>query len=150
MKFYIQGKQKLEVNLTNRDFITEGGEGKIYGKDNYIYKFYSNPKKIISQDKIDELQCLKIWSGPRLGLNNILYPQALVLDKTYTPKGIVMDWAKNTVSLCKLFTNDFRKKSNILPKHILELINNMVHDIQFIHSKKCLVVDGSEINYLVR
>lgn len=141
MKFYIQNKQKSEINLTDRDFITEGGEGKIYGKDNTIFKFYFDVRKIICQAKIDELKTLEKF--------NISHPQFIVLNSRYTPVGIAMNWAKNTVSLCKLFTNDFRKRFNIAPKLILELVNNMVKDIQFIHDKKCLIVDGSEMNYLI-
>lgn len=141
MKVYIQNQSGQEINLTDRDYITEGGEGKIYGKDKFIYKLYSNPKKIIPTSKINELQLLN--------KSNILFPQSLILDKNKQPVGIVMLWIKNSVPICKLFTNDYRKRFNIKPQTILDLVNNMVNDIHYIHTKNCLIVDGNEMNYLV-
>ena len=138
MKYIIQGKGEIVVN--QNDFISEGGEGKIYGVGDQILKIYTDLKKMIPYAKIQELQSL---SRP-----NILFPKDIILLKNQVV-GFTMDYIKQTVALCKLFTNDFRNKNNIEPHTILKLVENMQETIVFIHDKGCLIVDGNEFNYLV-
>lgn len=138
MKYIIQGKGEIQVN--QNDFISEGGEGKIYGVGDQILKIYTDLKKMIPYAKIQELQSL---SRP-----NILFPKDIILLKNQVV-GFTMDYIKQTVALCKLFTNDFRNKNNIEPHTILKLVENMQETIVFIHDKGCLIVDGNEFNYLV-
>lgn len=142
MQVYIQDKTLNKTILSNRDFIGEGGEGKIYGKGELIYKIYFNSKKVIPQSKIDELK--------RIEKDNILVPKNIITDTNGLPIGITMKWIKNSLALCKLFTSDFRKRFNIQHKNVLKLIENMVKDINFIHKNKCLIVDGNEMNYLIK
>jgi len=141
MKILIQDKYNTTVNLTDRDYVTEGGEGKIYSKNGMIYKLYSDKTKIIPKAKIDELK--------QIDRTTILAPQNLVLDSKLTPIGITMKLVNNVEPICKLFSNEFKKRFNIDEKNILELIENLAKTIKFIHSKKCLIVDGNEMNYLV-
>jgi hypothetical protein len=141
LKVFIRDGKPNEANLTDKEFIAEGGEGKIYGKGNVIYKIYSEPRKMIPLSKIDELQ--------KLTQDNILNPKNVILDTNKQPIGFTMDWQKDTVALCKLFTNDFRNRFNIDNKVTSTLVERMVVDTSYIHKNGCLIVDGNEMNYLV-
>lgn len=138
MNLHIKGKG--DVVLNKKDFITKGGEGEIFGKGNDIYKIYIDPKKMIPNGKILELQNLK----PK----NVLKPIDTLFKKN-TPVGFSMDWAKNTSPVCKLFTNDFRSRNNITPDMAIELMVNIKELMSKIHSVKCLIVDVNELNILV-
>jgi len=129
-----------DITLTDRDFITEGGEGKIYGKAGVIYKIYHEPQKMIPLSKIEELACLN--------QDNLLRPQDVLYHGT-VPVGFTMRWIKDTVPLCKLFTNDFWSRFNVNAANIASLVERIAADIKYVHSKKCLIVDGNEMNYLV-
>jgi len=138
-QYYIKGKGA--VNISSNDFITKGGEGLIFGKGTKIYKIYTDSKKAIPEGKIRELQTLKH--------TNVLIPIESLLNKKNNAVGFTMEWKKNTIPLCKLFTNDFRKRNGIDKKQIVELVEKMQEVIHFVHTKKCLIVDGNELNYLV-
>ena len=141
MKYIIQNKNKEEVNLTDSNFICEGGEGRIYGKSATIYKIYFDQKKTLPKDKIKELEVL---DKP-----NILRPLEIVMNTNLVPIGFTMDWKKDILPMCKMFTNDFRNRFNVDPQTVAQLVDNMVKDIQFIHEKGCLIVDANEMNYMV-
>ena len=129
------------VELQDRHFIAEGGEGRVYGRDNLIYKIYFKPDKMIPLAKIDELSTL---DSP-----NIIRPLQVVFDKKNVAVGFTMKWEKDNVALCKLFTNDFWNRFNITPDLVVKLVKQIVYNIKYIHSKNCLIVDGNEMNYLV-
>lgn len=137
-KYFIQGKG--EINLNQNDFMAEGGEGKIFSKNKTVYKIYTDLSKMIPISKFQELSVLD--------LPNIIRPKDLILDKNKKMQGFTMDLVDG-VSLCKLFTNDFRDRNKITPQNIKKLVENMIETILFIHDKKCLLVDGNEMNYLV-
>lgn len=141
MKLIVLGPQKQDVTLTDKDFITEGGEGRIYGKGNTIYKLYTDPKKMIPLSKIQELQAIS--------RNNVLNPQAVLANEKGQPVGFTMPWIKDTVPLVKLFTNDFRNRFGIDQKLVTDLVLRIASDIRYIHSCDCLLVDGNEMNYLI-
>ena len=138
MKYFIQGKGQIDLN--QNDFITEGGEGKIFSKGKIIYKIYSDLTKMIPQSKIQELSVLD--------KDNIVIPKDLILNKNNQVQGFTMDSVEG-VPLCKLFTNDFRNRNGVQDSSIPKLVENMANTIMFIHDKKCLLVDGNEMNYLV-
>lgn len=139
MKVYIGGSKT--VNLTKNDFIAKGGEGEVYGKGTKIYKIYLKPKNMIPDGKILELQ--------KLNSKNILNPLDIILNKNKKSIGFTMNWIKDTVSLCQLFTNDFRKRNNISIKEIVELVKKIKEIVTFVHQKKCIIVDMNELNFLV-
>ena len=112
MKYSIRGKGS--VSLTQRDFVSQGGEGKVFGKNNLIYKIYDDPKKkMIPEGKIEELSTLD--------KSNILNPQDIIIDKSNRPVGFTMDWVKNSVALCKIFTNTFRGENDITEEGIIDI-----------------------------
>lgn len=140
MKVIIKGKNAVDLNDT-KDFIAEGGEGRIYEKNGVIFKIYFDQKKVIPYEKIVELSLLN--------LKNIVRPIDLLLNQKNDPVGFTMNFINNTSPLCKLFTNEFRNNNNITDEIIVKLVEKMQEVTCFIHDKGGLIVDGNEMNYLV-
>jgi len=138
MEYFVRGKNK--INLTQKDFVSKGGEGSIYRKGNIIYKIYTDSTKMISEAKIQELSLI---SSP-----NVIKPKDIILNKKNTSVGFTMDEAIGA-SLCKLFTKSFRDRNNIRNDCIIELVENIKKTINLIHKAKCLIVDGNEFNYII-
>ena len=129
-----------EINLTTKDFLTQGGEGKIYVKGSTVFKILDDPQKMIPLAKMDELQAIN--------LANIMVP----LDPIYSkqiPIGFTMRYLKSSFALCQLFTHSFKVRHNLSLGTILDLIKRMIETTKFIHSKQVLVVDYNEFNFLV-
>lgn len=132
------GKQ---IKLTDNDYVSEGGEGKIFIKNNLVYKIYHDSKNVISKTKLGEL------SFP--DKPNIIAPQGFVYNDKRLPLGYTMANASNTVPLPRLFTTSFRNRNSITPEMSISLVEKMIDTIQYIHEKKVLIVDGNEFNYLI-
>ncbi len=139
MKFFIKGKNK-PIELTNADFLAQGGEGKIYVKHDTVYKI-CEPGKMIPEGKFTELSVL---SDP-----HIIKPEHILVDSKNIDVGYSMKYLKDTYTLCQLFTKAFRLRNNIKPEAILDLVKQMQGTINHIHSHKILVVDMNEFNFLV-
>jgi len=131
---------KGKVKFTKNDFASSGGEAKVYKKGNICYKVFHTPKKMIPEGKIGELQTLD--------MPNIIKPLSILLNKNNTPIGFTSAWVDG-LPLCKVFVTGFRKRNGITDDHAVELVKNMCKTTHFIHSKKCVIVDGNEMNYLV-
>jgi len=129
------------ILLEERDFVAEGGEGRIYGQGDRIFKLYTDKSRTIPRAKLDELAVL---DHPA-----ILRPLDMLFEACGTPVGFTMQWQRNTVPLCKLFTNDFRNRNNLGNAETAELVGNMARIFELIHRKGCLVVDANEMNFLV-
>ena len=139
MKFSIKGKGDIAINST--DFVTQGGEAKLYRKNKLIYKIYHNPTEMIPDGKIFELQEIK---EP-----NVLIPKDIIYNDKGSRVGFTMDFIDRVIPLCKLFTNAFLNQNNVSQYTIIDLVKQMQATIHSIHSKKCIQVDGNELNYLV-
>ena len=141
MQYIVNGKK---VSISQKDYVTQGGEGKIFQKGRIAYKIYEDLDKMIPIGKIQELS--------ELNIPNIVSP----LDVIYTPKkeivGFTMNWlGDDNYALCKMFTNTFRDANGITNDHVVELVENIKRIIITpIHENKCLMVDGNEFNYLVK
>jgi len=141
MQYIVNGKK---VSISQKDYVTQGGEGKIFQKGRLAYKIYEDLDKMIPIGKIQELS--------ELNVPNIVSP----LDVIYTPKkeivGFTMNWlGDDNYALCKMFTNTFRDANGITNDHVVELVENIKRIIITpIHENKCLMVDGNEFNYLVK
>lgn len=141
MQVIVKGKK---LSLSQKDYVTQGGEGKIFQRGTVAYKIYEDLNKMIPVGKIDELS--------KLDVPNIVCPKEII----YSPKkeilGFTMDWlGDDNYALCKLFTNTFRDSNGITNDHIIELVENIKNIIIApIHEQNCLMVDGNEFNYLVR
>jgi serine/threonine protein kinase len=144
MLVYRAGSQRgtiKDIELKNSDFVSSGGEGKIYKKGRFGYKIYTDPKKIIPQNKVEEL--LKIKNP------NIITPIGLVCDSRGKPIGYEMNYVANTYPLCSFFTLAFKKRNNITQEMTLDLIMKIQKTIEFIHSQGVLIVDLNEMNFLI-
>lgn len=139
MKYFVNGKQ---VNLDQNNFVAKGGEGSIFQLGGVCYKIYEDPKMMIPEAKIKELQVFTI--------PNIIKPNEIIYNERNQIIGFTMNWLGNgMVALCKLFTNTFRDNNGVTNDHIIELVEKMKMVIAEIHKWNCLIVDGNELNYLV-
>ena len=139
MKVFEKGKG--QVSIGKNDYLTQGGEGKIFVKGKTAYKIYLDPKKMIPVAKIQELSVL---DSP-----NIIRPEHVLLDSKNNPIGYTMRYVKDTTSLCKIFTKTFKKKNNIKPSNVRDLVKNLYDGVQHVHSKQILIVDLNEMNFLL-
>lgn len=139
MEYYIRGKNK--ISLSQNDFIAKGGQAQIFGKGNIAYKVYIDSSSILPDGKMRELG--------NVDHPNIIIPKDTLLDKQNKRCGYTMKWIKNTVPLCKLFTNDFRSRNGIVNDLVINLVDNIRCMIVYLHRRKCLIVDGNEFNYIV-
>jgi len=139
MEVYVNGNA---VNLTQQNFVAKGGEGKIFQKGDLAYKIYEHLTKMIPPAKIAELQI----PDP-----NVIHPLDVIMNKKKQNIGFTMEWlGDDNIALCKFFTSKFQKDQGITNDHIIELVQNIKKTTETIHESKCLIVDGNELNYLVK
>lgn len=132
-----------KVNLSDNDYLAQGGQGVVYVKNNAVFKIYHDPKQLIPEDKISELQVLS-------GIPNVIIPSHAIIDyKTNQRIGFVMKFVKDTEFLCKLFVANFKKSNNITPHKIVDLVKSMQTTLIDIHKEGIIVGDYNEMNFLV-
>jgi hypothetical protein len=129
----------ITIDLTPKDFIAAGGEGKIFGKGKIAYKIYEDPAKMIPLQKIQELAVL---TDP-----NIIKPDSLIYQKKKVV-GYSMRLVEGSV-LCQLFTKAFKQRNNLSHDQILKLVEKLYDLITHIHHHNILLVDLNELNFLV-
>jgi hypothetical protein len=141
-EFYVNGKK---VILTDQDFVAKGGEKQIFRKGDIAYAIYDDLKKMIPVAKIGELS--------QLDHPGIVRPLDVITSKKNHPTGFTMPFLDEDedkiTPLPKLFTNTFRDKNGINNDTAIELVKNLKQVFAFVHGKKCLIVDGNEMNWLV-
>ena len=139
MNVYVNGKK---IVLSQKDYVTKGGEGSIYRKGSTGFKIYEELKKVIPLAKIGELNKL---TDP-----SIVRPKDPIYNDHKHLVGFTMDWLDgNIVALCKLFTNTFRNANSITPDMTTELVEQIKLKTHYVHQNGCLIVDGNELNYMV-
>lgn len=127
-------------NLTQKTFLSQGGEGKVHRIGKEAFKIYDDPKATIKQKKIDQLSVIK--------RPNITAPKELVF-KGKKPIGFIMPFVPNTVPICQLFAKSFVSRNNISPEQLTTLVRKIQESVSFIHSNNILIVDLNEVNILV-
>ena len=138
-KIIVLGK---EINLTDKHYKAQGGEGVIYVKDNAVFKIYHDPAKAIPLQKINELQVLS-------ELKNVVIPSSPIYDTTGKHIGHVMRYIDQTEYLCKLFVSTFKINNSIFQSDIVDIINNMQRTLVEIHKRGIIVGDYNEMNFLI-
>ncbi len=131
------------VRLTDQDFLSggQGGQGKVYVKNNLAYKIYTDKKYRGQLDKINELSVLdKAF---------ICKPLNIVENKRREGIGFVMDYVAGGIPLCKFFTSIYWQRQNIKIKDIMKIVEQIREGIEYIHGKNILLVDINEFNFLV-
>lgn len=139
-KVFIKGTNK-PIDLNASDFLTAGGEGKIYVKGNTVYKLCYNGSRHIPEGKLNELSVLSD--------HHIIKPEDVLVDNTNKNVGYSMRYVKDTYTLCQIFTKAFRTRNNIKHGTILDLVRQMQKTIHEIHNHNILIVDLNEFNFLV-
>jgi hypothetical protein len=139
MKVRVQGGS--EINLTQKDFLAQGGEGQIYVVGSTAYKVYADPSQVIPAGKIQELAEIK---DPR-----VVKPEKLLLDTKDKPVGFTSKFVHSDGALCQIFTRSFRDRHNLSSADVLELVKKLRGLVQNIHAAKVLVVDMNEMNFLL-
>jgi serine/threonine protein kinase len=130
----------LKIDLNNNNFISHGGEGSVYAKNNLAYKIYHNPNGMIPVGKIQELSVIKD--------DRVIKPQDIIY-KNNTPVGYTMRFVQDTHPLCKTFTKAFRNREKLDIPTIVNLIKGMKETVELIHGSNILIVDLNEMNFLV-
>ena len=138
MKYFIQNKG--EVSLTDKNFLAQGGEGSIYILGKTAYKIYTDPSKMISVGKIQELSVLN--NG------NIIKPLDVITNSRKHPVGYTMRYVDNTYSLMQIFPKIFRDRNKLSQNNVLDLVVKFQDLVKSVHDQNVLVVDLNEMNFL--
>lgn len=137
-KYTIKGEG--DITLNDRDFVASGGEKKVYRKGNKGFAIYDPPSKMIPVAKIQELSVLTD--------SRIIKPEkVLMLGKNIV--GHTMLFVNDTTPVIQLFTKAFRQRNKITPEMMIKLVKKLQELVSFVHSKKILIVDLNEMNWLV-
>src|SRR3972149_9618375 len=139
MKVYTQALGKID--LTKGNFLASGGEAAIYVKDNFAFKIYSDPAKMIPAGKIQELS--------EITDENIIKPKEIIFDTSNKPIGFTMRFVKDTYALCQAFTRTFREREGLDNDKMRELVKKLRQLVEHVHDKNILIVDLNELNFLV-
>lgn len=134
MYLFVKNK-KIRINEIDH-FLAEGGEGKLYKLGNVVYKIAAP----LTQTKWNELSIL---SDHRL-----VKPEDVIFDQNGKEIGYTMKFIPGE-SLCRLFTTSFKNRNGITPTDISAFVSNFKSLIEYIHSKKILVIDLNERNFLL-
>ena len=141
MAKYKLKKAGTSFELTQNEFVAQGGEGSIYILGDRVYKVCL-PGKMIPEQKFDELNAL---DHPK-----IIKPDDIILERN-KPVGYTMPAVPNKpMPLVQLLTKSFRQRENVTPDHMANLVRQKSEIIRHIHSHKgYLEVDGNECNAMV-
>lgn len=138
MPTYRLQRSSLNISLTEKEFIGEGGEGKVYAKNGMAYKIGG----VIPDGKIQEL--LQIVD------NYILVPEdSLILKNKTVGYSMRLAPVENCWAMPLTFTNTFWQREGMTTEKALEMVMFLRKKIEFIHSKKCLLVDLNPFNFLI-
>ncbi|RDJ35537.1 MAG: hypothetical protein DWQ19_12025 [Crenarchaeota archaeon] len=139
MKFKIKGVG--DINLSQKDFLADGGEGDVYAKGKTAYKIYKDFNKMLPYAKIQELSVL---DHP-----NIIRPREVLFDNKNRAVGYSMSLVDG-LPMCQLFTKTFCQRNNIEHEAKVDLVKKFRNLVQFVHQHDgILIVDLNELNFLV-
>jgi serine/threonine protein kinase len=141
MAIWLQSNPVKKVNLNHNDFAAEGGEGQVYLLNDHAIKIYKDPSKCLLKGKLDELATL---DHPQ-----IIRPLFLAADDKGKEIGYAMKRLNETISLCKLFTNDFRDRVGFNAQNATDLVKEIENVLKHIHKSGCLMVDVNDMNIMV-
>jgi len=130
------------LSLNKSDFVAQGGEASIYARDGVAFKIYHEPQSTIGSDKIVELQ--GIVSSVVIG------PRAQIRDECGTVVGYSMRHIVDCYTLCQLFPKAFRDRRSLSQETSHALVLQIRQGIEDVHRAGVLLVDGNEMNVLVR
>jgi len=129
------------MTLSKQEFLTQGGEGRIYVRDAFAYKIYADRTKALSTQKLYELQRIK---SP-----NIVTPTQPIYDIKGNIRGYQMPFVQNSKPLCRIFNLAYKKQHNITSSVLLKLITQLKKIVYAVHQQNCLIVDLGAHNFLL-
>ena len=140
-RYTVRGTKKT-VELNDRNFIAQGGEGSIYVIGDIVYKI-CHAGAMIPEQKFQELSVLKHPS--------IVQPIDMVLDSHKSLVGYTMALVPgNAMPLAQILTKTYREREGVKPQQMADLAKQMAEAIRFIHKHPgYLQVDGNEFNYMI-
>lgn len=131
------------VTLREADYVTSGGEGSIYRTGKTIVKLYTDAAKM-ARDGMPE----KVKALAGLKHAGIVAPQGLVLDDSRNPVGFYMPFADGE-PMSRVFVSDYRVRTGFADADAVALTQSMFEIVEYAHSKKAVLVDANELNWLV-
>lgn len=131
------------VTLTPAQYLSTGGEGAVYRKDQRIYKLYLDPTKAARAGLADKVEKLRGFQHP-----GIAAPQDILRNKQGEFVGIVMPFAQGE-ALCRLFTNTWRQAQGFDDVQAARVVSSMRDITQYAHDRQALMVDANEMNWVV-
>lgn len=139
VRVQVQGGEWLR--LSYQELLAEGGEGRVYVRDELAYKLYHDPARVMPAGKLRELAML---DHPA-----VIRPQALLLDQHQRPLGYCMARVRDGAPLVRLFAQQFQRQRGIDGGVCLALCEAMAGVVRRVHQQGCLLVDANELNWLV-
>lgn len=139
MKYTIAGSG-IDIELNDSHLKARGGEGAVYIKNNSVYKI-CDEGKMIPEGKFKELSVLNH--------QKIIKPKEIILRKN-KPIGYTMDLVSNAIPLAQILTKVYREREGVTFDNILSLVKQIREGIEYVHSKKILLVDSNEFNFMVK
>lgn len=138
MKVYVNG---AAVDLQQRDFVAEGGEGKVFRRGDTGYKIYHDPQRMLPLGKIAALQQIQ---NP-----NVIRPLDVIKDAKGAAVGYTMRFIPDAWTLCQLFPKPFRDRNGVTHAMMLKMVQDLQSLFDSIHNAGVLLVDANEMNFLV-
>ena len=138
------GQKKQRVTITDKDYLSAGGEAEVYTRGGMVYKLYHDPaKKMLPPQKMQELALI---TDPQ-----VILPQDVIFDaKTGNPVGYTTKFVDNVDPILKIFNKAYKTANNLSHQQIAELVKKLQLTLGNIHSAKCLAVDFNELNILIQ
>lgn len=130
------------ITLRESNYKATGGEASIYRANSTSIKIYTDTGKM-QRDRMPEK--MKLLSQIRH--EYIVAPQGLVFDEKNNPIGFYMPFVE-AEHLARVFTNDFRQRSNFGDEEAKRLVERMRETVKIAHGHKALMVDANELNWL--
>lgn len=141
MKVYVKG-ESAPINLTQANYVGEGGEGVVYARGQRSFKIYHDPSKMPPLAKIRELSSIQD--------DRVIRPLGLILDgRKKIPVGYTMRFIRDAWALCQLFPRSFRERECVNPDTMQYLVGKLQELFSNVHKANVLLVDGNEMNFLV-
>lgn len=140
MKVFVQGSNTA-VDLTQRNFVAQGGQAQIFAKGGTTYKVYHDPANALP---IGKIHALSVLTDPR-----IIRPQQVLVNDKGVPVGYTTTFVKDAYALCQLFPKSFREREGVTHDITQALVRKLQEGVTHVHSKGVLIVDLNEMNFLV-
>lgn len=129
------------VTLSRRDFVAEGGEGRVYAQGERAFKLYHDPARALPPAKAALLA--------RVGDPRVLAPTGLLRDPDGRLLGFEAPFLAGAIPLCRLFARAFRDARGVGEEHVHALLVGLHEVLLRAHAEGLAVVDLNPLNVLV-